>query len=148
MPGWPYACIYILKFYLILSLISFNTKLIFVQSQAFNKIYESNFSTSVSVASWFLDSSIRSITPQRGFRPHLAGQVLHQQDHGVLEERGSGQRPFGHLRDAQLALRPHGLEHRVGAGRAPGEPGEQGQPGDPGEPGEHQGHIRVCGRHR
>lgn len=47
---------------------------------------------------------------------HLAGQVLHQGDHGVFEERGGGEWPLGDLCDAQLALGPHGLQHGVGTG--------------------------------
>lgn len=50
---------------------------------------------------------------------HLAGQVLHQGDHGVFEERRGRQRALGDLCDAQLALRPHLLQHLVGAAEAP-----------------------------
>ncbi len=46
---------------------------------------------------------------------HLAGQVLHQRYHGVFEESGSSQGSFGDLCDAQLALWPHGFQHRVWA---------------------------------
>lgn len=56
--------------------------------------------------------------------PHLAGQVLHQRDHGVFEERRRRQRSFGDLGDAQLALGPHDLQHGVGTGGR-GDPTEQ-----------------------
>lgn len=54
---------------------------------------------------------------------HLAGQVLHQRDHGVFEERRRRQRPFGDLGDAQFALGPHDLHHgvRTGCGANPTE---------------------------
>lgn len=48
---------------------------------------------------------------------HLTGQVLHQQDHGVFEERRGRQRSLGDLGDAQFALGPHSLQHRVGTGQ-------------------------------
>lgn len=48
---------------------------------------------------------------------HLAGQVLHQRDHGVFEERCGCQRPFGDFCDAQFALGPHRLQHWVSADR-------------------------------
>lgn len=45
--------------------------------------------------------------------PHLAGQVLHQRDHGVLEESCSRERAFGDLSDTQLPLGPHDLQYGV-----------------------------------
>lgn len=48
--------------------------------------------------------------------PYLGGEVLHQGHDGILEERPSGQRALGDLGDALLAVRPHGMQHRVRAG--------------------------------
>lgn len=45
--------------------------------------------------------------------PHLAGEFINQGNYGVLEERRCSQWPLGHLRNAQLPIRPHVLKHRV-----------------------------------